>query len=118
MRGRRLAPHPRQQPPASAAAPRSGDAELRRVCPAPARGAELALTAGAGAFQRGFAGAEPPADPADEGAEDGGAEDDEDPGVHDGVDGEEAQRAQVGVLVEIRGEGSHVRPDLAKESGK
>lgn len=28
-------------------------------------------------------------------AQDGGAEDDEDPGVHDGVEGEQAQHAQV-----------------------
>lgn len=97
---------------------RSGDAELGRVCPAPARGTELGVTRRAGAFQGGSAGAEPAADAAHEAAEDGGAEDDENPGVHDGVDGEEAQRAQVGVLVEISSKGSHVGPDLAKKTSR
>lgn len=121
MQGRRLAPHPHPHPAAHRfpqQTPHSGDAEVRWVCPAPARGTELAVTSGAGAFQGGSAGAQAAADAAHEAAEDGGAEDDEDPGVHDGVDGEEAQRAQVGVLVEVGGEGSHVRSDLGKKNTK
>jgi len=113
-RGRRLAPHPHQQPPASARPGRSGEAELRGVCPAPAQGTELAIVPRAWPFQGGFAGIQRPANPADERAEDGGAEDDEDPGVDDGVHGEEPQGAEVSVLVEIGGEGPHVCPDLSK----
>lgn len=57
---------------------------------------------------------QPPANPADEHAEDGGAEDDEDPRVDDGVHGEKPQGAEVGVLVEIGSKGPHVRSDLSK----
>lgn len=113
--GRRLAPHPHQQPPASARPTCSGEAELRGVCPAPAQGTELAIPSRTGPFQGGFPGIQPPANPADEHAEDGGAEDDEDPGVHDGVHGEKPQGAEVSVLVEIGGKGPHVRPDLSKK---
>lgn len=61
---------------------------------------------------------EPPAKPADEHAEDRGAEDDENPGVHDGVDREKAQGAEVSVLVEISSKSPHVRPDLVNKKRK
>lgn len=92
----------------------SGEAELWGVRPAPAQGTEL-VPLRAGPFQGGSPGIQPPANPADEHAEDGGAEDDEDPGVHDGVHGEKAQGAEVSVLVEIGGKGPHVHPDLSEK---
>lgn len=100
----------------SARPARSGEAALGGVCPAPAQGTELVVPPQVGSFQGGFPGIQPPAKPADERAEDGGAEDDEDPGVHDGVHGEKPQGAEVSVLVEIGGKGPHVRPDLSKKN--